>query len=98
MSIYNTYNLRVTAGGNFLSESTDNYFPRNMASGTFRGYHPFEHFLGVLRGDRRFAECYLAHIVTLNERLHEIILLTLDEYTLMARAQQMKDWVKNECN
>lgn len=95
MSIYNTYNLRVTAGGHFLSESTDNYFPRNMASGTFHGYYPFEHFLGVLRGDRRFAGCYLAHIVFLNKRLHEIILLTLYEYTL---AQKMKDWVENECN
>lgn len=97
MSIYNTYNLRVTASGNFLSESTNNYFPRNMASDTFHGY-PFEHFLGVLRGDRRFAECYLAHIVILNKRLHEIILRTLDEYALMAKAQQMKDWAKNECN
>ena len=73
MSIYNTYNLRVTAGGTFLSESIDNYFPRNMAIGTFRGYHPLEHFLGVLRGDRGFAECYLAHIIFLNKRLHEII-------------------------
>ena len=97
MSMYNTYNLRVTAGGTFLSESTDNYFPRNTAIGTFHGY-PFEHFLGVLRGDRLFAECYLAHIIFLNKRLHEIILLTLDEYTLMAKAEQMKDWVKNECN
>ena len=96
MSIYVTYNLRVTAGGNFLSESTSNYFPRNMASATFHEY-PFTHFLGLLRGDRRFAECYLAHIVILNERLHEMILLTLDEYTLIARAQQMKEWVKNEC-
>lgn len=97
MSIYNTYNLRVTAGGNFLSESTDNYFPRNMVGFAIHGY-PFEHFLGVLRGDRRFAECYLAHIVILNERLYNIILLTLDEYALIARAQLMKDWVKNECN
>ena len=97
MSMYNTYNLRVTAGGNFLSESTDNYFPRNMVGFAFHGYS-FEHFLGVLRGDRRFAECYLAHIVILNERLYNIILLTLDEYALIARAQQMKDWVKNECN
>lgn len=68
-----------------------------MAMATFHGY-PFEHFLGVLRGDRRFAECYLAHIVILNERLHEMILLTLDEYTLIARAQQMEDWVQNERN
>lgn len=97
MSMYNTYNLRVTADGNFLSESTDNYFPRNMVGFAFHGYS-FEHFLGVLRGDRRFAECYLAHIVILNERLYNIILLTLDEYTLMAKAQQMKDWVENECN
>lgn len=97
MSMYNTYNLRVTAGGNFLSESTDNYFPRNMVGFAFHGY-PFEHFLGVLRGDRRFAECYLAHIVILNERLYNIILLTLDEYAVIARVQQMKDWVKNECN
>ena len=97
MSMYNTYNLRVTAGGNFLSESTDNYFPRNMVGFAFHGYS-FEHFLGVLRGDRRFAECYLAHIVILNERLYNIILLTLYEYALIARAQQMKDWVKNECN
>lgn len=97
MSMYNTYNLRVTAGGNFLSESTDNYFPRNMVGFAFHGYS-FEHFLGVLRGDRRFAECYLAHIVILNERLYKMILLTLDEYALIARAQQMKDWVKNECN
>lgn len=97
MSIYATYNLRITAGGNFLSESISNNSPRNMAMATFHGY-PFEHFLGVLRGDRRFAECYLAHIVILNERLHEMILLTLDEYTLIARAQQMKEWVQNERN
>lgn len=98
MSIYYTFNLRVTVSGNFLSDSIDNYFPKNRIDVvTFQGYN-FRHFLGVLKEDRKLSECYLSHLIVLKSRLWDILSLTLDEYSLIAKVEQMKDWVRNEHN
>lgn len=98
MSIYYTFNLRATISGKFLSDSIDNYFSSNKIDVlAFQGYS-FYHFLGVLREDRRLSECHLSHLVVLKPRLYDIFSLTLDEYGLKIRVEQMKDWVRNERN
>ena len=98
MSIYYTFNLRATVSGNFLSDSIDNYFSSNKIDVlAFQGYN-FYHFLGVLREDRRLLECHLSHLVVLKPRLYDILSLTLDEYGLKTRTEQMNEWVRNEHN